>query len=72
MGAPAVAQWDWQHLGSAGMWVPSPAQHSGVRIQHCHSCGVGQDCSLDLIPGLGAPHAMGQSKNGKKCSNQKT
>ena len=31
-GAPAVAQWDQQHLGSAGMQVCSPALHCGSGI----------------------------------------
>ena len=31
-GVSAVAQWDWQHLGSTGMQVQSLAQHHGLRI----------------------------------------
>ena len=53
-----MAQWDWQHLGRAGMWVPSLAQHSGLRIWHCCSCGLVCNCGSDLIPGLGAPHVL--------------
>ena len=33
--------------------VRSPAQGSGLRIQHCHSCGVGRSCgshSISLWP----------------------
>ena len=32
VGVPAVAQWDWQHVGSTGTQVPSPTHHSGLRI----------------------------------------
>ena len=46
----AVVQQDWQSLGSPGMWVQSPAQHSGLRIWCCHSFSLGQDC------GLGSSH----------------
>ena len=34
----------------------------GQRIQHCWNCGIGRNCSLDLIPGLGTPYAAGQQK----------
>ena len=45
-------------MGSVASWecweqVLSLAWHSGLRIQHCFSCG------LDLIPGPGTPHALG-------------
>ena len=59
----AVAQWDRQHLRSTGTWVQFLAQHSGLRIQRCQSCGLGHDCGSDLIPG---PHAMGRPKMKKK------
>ena len=51
---PAVAPQDqrWR-LGSTGMRVQSPARHSRLRIQHCHTCGVGWSCSSDGIPGPG-------------------
>ena len=61
-GVPAVTQWDQWHSGSAGLQVGSPAQHSGLRIRHCHSCGLSLDCSSDLIPGQGTPYSMGQPK----------
>ena len=57
LGVPTVARWDWQHLGSTGMQVRSPAQHSGLRIQCCHSCGIGCTWGLDLIPDPGTPYA---------------
>ena len=69
-GVPTVVQQDWQPLGSTGMQVRSLAQHSGLRIQHCHSCGLGCDCSLDLIPGLGPPYAMGRPKMKNKTNKQ--
>ena len=48
-GVPTVVKGDWWNLGNAEMHIHSPAQHSGLRIQCCHSCG------LDLIPGLETP-----------------
>ena len=62
-----MAQWDWQHLGSAGTQVQSPAQHCGLRIQCCCKCNssLGQNCSLDLIPGPETPFAAGQPKKKK-------
>ena len=33
VGVPDVAQWDWQHLRSAGTQVESPAWHRGLRIK---------------------------------------
>ena len=43
-----------------------PGGHSRLRIRCCHSCSVGCNCSLDLIPGLGTPYAMGSQKKKKK------
>ena len=40
-------------LGSARMQVQSPAQHRGLRIRHCCSCGCGHNGGPDLIPGPG-------------------
>ena len=70
-GAPTVVQWDQRCLGSTGMQVRSLAWHSGLRIQCCHSCGLGQDLSLDLIPGLGTPYAAGVTKKRKKKKERK-
>ena len=39
---------------------------SGLSFQHCCSCGLGHNCSLDLMPGLGTSYAAGQSKKKKK------
>jgi len=61
-GDPAVVQQDKQRLGSVGMQVQSLGWHSGLRIWHCCSCGLGRICGLDLIPGLGIPYATGQWK----------
>ena len=30
-----------------------PLWHSGLRTWYCHSCGLGHNCGLDLIPGPG-------------------
>lgn len=44
-----------------------PARQVRLRIQHCHSCGLGGNCSSDLIPVPVTPYAMGQPKRrGKK------
>ena len=53
--------------GWAASWacwtqVRSLARHSGLRIPHCCSCGLGPNCGLDLIPGLGTPYATGWPK----------
>ena len=60
MGTPTGARQDRQHLGSTGMRVQFLARNSGLRIRCCRSWG------LDLIPGPGAPYAMGQPKKKKK------
>ena len=57
-----MAQQDWQHLWSAGTKVPQPAQHSGLRIRCCYSCGIGHNCGLDLTPGPGTPYNIGQER----------
>ena len=33
--------------------VQSLAQHSGLKVQHCHHCGLGLSCGLDSILGPG-------------------
>ena len=43
-----------------------PQWHSGLRIWHYSSCGLGGSCSSDLIHGQGSPYATGQPKKGKK------
>ena len=40
--------------------------YSGLRIQCCHSGGLGCDCRSDLIPGLGTQNAWGWPRKGKK------
>ena len=57
-----MAQWDQQHLGNSGLQVRSLAWHSGSRIWHCCSCGLGHDCGLDLIPSLGTLHGAAKKK----------
>ena len=51
--------------------VRSPTQYSGSRIRCCHTCGLGRDCSSDLIPGPGAPYATGWPQM-KKTHKQNT
>ena len=61
---PAMAQQNGPHLGSAGTHVPSLAQHSGLRIQCCHSFGLG--CSSDLILDPGTPYAAKKERKKKR------
>jgi len=61
-----VKQWAWWHLGNAGTQVRSLAWHSGLRIQHCHSCSLGGDSSSDLIPGPGTPYAVEQGEKKRR------
>ena len=53
-------------LGALQHRFDSRPQHSGLRILICRSCGLGGDCSLDLIPGLGTPYDTGWPEKGKK------
>ena len=52
VGVLTVAQWAKNLTGvaqvAAEVWVQS--QHHGLRIQHCHACGVGHGCSSDPSP----------------------
>ena len=65
-GVPTVTHWDRQRLVSPETQVRSQTQHSWLRIQHCHSCGLGHSCDLDVIPSPGTPNADRQSKKKKK------
>ena len=65
-GVPAVVQQDRQCLGSTGMQVRSLAQHSGLRIWHCHSYGLGCNYSSYVIPGLGTPGQPRKKKEEEK------
>ena len=49
------------------------AQHSGLRIYHCCSCGGGPSCSLDLIlsPGTAICHGCGHKRKKTKTKKQK-
>lgn len=58
-------QW---HLWSTGTQVRSPAWHSGLRVQRCHSFGLGHSYDPDLIPGPGTAYATGHgTPTKKKC-----
>ena len=56
-GVPAVVQWVKDLTETAWVaveaWVRYLAWHSGLRTQHCCSCGIGRSCSSKSIPGLG-------------------
>ena len=43
-----------------------PLWYNGLRIRHCHSCGVGHSCRWDSVPGLGTPYAVGTTRKKKK------
>ena len=51
MGVPAVVQWvnDLTAVSVAAL-VPSLAQHSGLRTQGCHSCGIRVQLQLGFYP----------------------
>ena len=58
----------WEHWDTG--LIPGPAQYDKKSaLPHCHSCGLGSNCSLDLTPGLGTPYAMGHPKKKKKMLN---
>ena len=59
-----MAQWDQDHLWSAGTQVRSPVLHSELKIWHCGSCGAGQNYCSDLIPGPRTSYAVGWPKKG--------
>ena len=61
-----MAQQDWQCVWYTRMQVRSWVQHSRLRVWYYHSCRVDHNYSLDLIPGLGTPHAAGRPKKKKK------
>ena len=46
------------------------AQQSGLKIQHCHSCGVGHNCGSDVSPGPGTPHAGGGQKKSSRIKGK--
>ena len=51
---------------TAGVQVQFPAQYGGLRIQFCHSCGVGCSCGLDSVSGLGTSKCCWYSHKKKK------
>ena len=55
-----------RHLWSTGTQVQTPARHSGLRIWHCCSCGIGRNTPSELIPGPVTPCAAGWLKRKKK------
>ena len=70
LGGLAVAQWVKNPVAagqvSSKAWVWSLARHSGLRIQHLHSCAVGCSYSSDSIPGLGTSICSGYDHKKKK------
>ena len=43
----------------------SSAWHSGLRIRHCHSCGIGHNCGSDSIPSPGTSICHGAAEEGE-------
>ena len=68
-GIPTVAQWNQWYHGHVGMQVWSLVRHSGLRIPHCYSCGIGGNCISHLIPGPGIPYAVGHPKRKEKWAD---
>lgn len=64
-GVPSGADRDRGVLGGLGRRFDS-AQHSGLRIPHCHSCVSGHNYNLNLILGLRTLYAVEQPKKEKK------
>lgn len=63
VGVLAVVQWDRQLLCSTKDAGSVPGASSVCsRIQHYHSCSVGCNCNLDLLPGPEIPQAAGRPK----------
>ena len=59
----------WSSWPYSGLQVQSLAQHSGLRIWCCCSCGSSQDCSLDQLrsdPWPGSAIYCRMAKNGEK------
>ena len=63
---PTMASQDWWGMGSSGMHVWSPAPHSGLKIQHCHSYSLDHHLGLDLSPGQKSICLRTVKKGGKK------
>lgn len=62
-----MGQWDQWRLWTAGTQVQSLTWRSRLRIQ----CGIGRNCDVDLIPGLGTLYAFGEAKKKKKANLEK-
>ena len=66
---PLLQQWQ-MHLRSGFPPTKDAGRQSSLMVQwlrmwYCHCYGSHHYCGLDLIPGLGTPHATGQPKNKK-------
>ena len=55
---------------AAEAWVSFPAQQSGLKIRHCHTCCISPSCSLNSIPGLGTSICRGCGWGEKKKQKQ--
>lgn len=66
LGVPAVAQQDWQPLGSAGRQVPSPAQPTRLGLQQYPSFSLGCSCGSNVIWSLAPELCMLQGGQKRK------
>ena len=68
-------QRDQGHSGSDGTQVRSPAQHSGLRSQHCCTCGLGRNWQLwlgsDPCPWNCIGHGVAKKRKKKKKKGRK-
>ena len=60
---PKLFFFNYEHLGV--LWWPS-----GLRIQHCHCCGLGHHSDTGSIPGQELPHTKGAAKTNKQTNKQ--
>lgn len=66
---PDVAQQDLVAFLEPGTQVGSQVQHSGLRVWHCRSYGLG-NWGWDLIPSSETTYALDRPKQGEKNQNQ--
>ena len=66
----AVEQRDCGTVRALGRNVQSLAWDNGLRIWRCCSCGLGCNCGVDLILGLGMPYTLEWPKKGKKKKDE--
>ena len=63
-GVPTVVQW----VNYLVVVVRFPTQCSGLRMQHCHRCGVGSSCGSGSVSGPETSICCGHSQKRKKIA----